>query len=184
VVVKDKGMMRTALLILPCACVALATALATAAAQSPAASDNANPIPGYYDVETHTFTPAPLSRLGAAPAAAPILRKGKIVIKATLKISASVAKTEAIAAFGSAAVANKTSSYSSTLGRVPIKRSGNVGTVTLSLPYLFAVDSKSETLKVQFQAIPATGQPTLSLSQEIALPADGATTTLTFTGSL
>jgi len=161
----------------------LACIVQIAAAAPESNGDAAAPIFGYYDARTGLFAAAPTEPQlqASAPASSPITRKGTIQVEATVKIDPSIPKDATINAFVTIAV---DSGASETGFQPPVKRSGDSGTVNVSLPYYFEADSASDKITVQLVLSAYQRPPYVTLIQFIALPADGATTIVKFPASL
>jgi len=162
----------------------LVLALPLAAVAAPMAGGQAAaPIFGYYDSRTGLFTVAPAEPQlqAAAPANSPMTRKGTIQVEATFKIDPSIPTNATINAF----VTIEVDSGASEVGfQPPVKRSGATGTVKVSLPYYFEVDSASAKIAVQLVLSAFQRPPYVTLIQFIDLPADGKTTVVKFPASL
>jgi hypothetical protein len=161
----------------------LACVVQIAAAAPASNGEAAAPIFGYYDARTGLFTAAPQEPQfqAAAPASSPITRKGTIQVEASFKIDPSIPKNATINAFVTIEV---DADASETGSQPPVKRAGETGTVNVSLPYYFEVDSASDKIAVQLVLSEFQRVPYVTLIQYIDLPADGATTIVKFPATL
>ena len=159
-------------------------------AQNVADGGDAKPIFGTFDPVTRVFTPAPLpdpaprAARDVAPAAAPIVRKGKIVIRATVKLRSSLPASASITAIATATMDGTDYGNNSRL-QVNMQRAAGNATATITLPYHFAAQNASEKIVVQLiytaQFVPGVYA---TFKQNVPLPANGATTNVTVAGTL
>ena len=145
------------------------------------------PVFGYLDPKTDLFTPqeassAPAVKSDAASpdaTAAPVVREGKLVIVGTFSIDPSTPASTGF--FASVTASASDAHYScSVTGGGGVTRKGNSGKVTVTLPYACTVGSAADTVSIDFEvsASGSTGGLTISTTQTIPLPANGATTTV------
>lgn len=153
-----------------------------------------SPLFGYFDPQTHEFTPEPLRpgpSSGAHPFAAPIRRSGTIVIKATVALVSSIPAGATFNTAGSASLSDPPdlpppAFHDSAADTTPsVARHGNTVTVVSSFSYNFVYASKSDQINVQF-FISYFGSPSHSYiyRQAIPVPPDGAKTTIDLKASL
>jgi hypothetical protein len=164
--------------------IALAAASVVLISASASAADavSSRLIPGYYDIQSHTFRPVP--RTAPASPKAPKLVSGTIVIQFTAQLEASIPQDAILEADGSLAVSDTTFSYS-IAAVTTAKRSGHTAKATIRMPYKLAVASPADSLTIR-SLITARADPThfQDMTRTIPLPADGATTTITFDAHL
>ena len=169
------------------AIVACATFTVPAARAEDAGAEAPKPVFGTYDTATGVFTPAKPEAMPAilpdAPAAAPIVRKGTLVVQVAADVAA-IPAGQPVLAFISAYLFD--TSYQNSVGTsVTMKRSGNTAKVSFSMPYVFTVLSASETVTVSVQlATQKLPYPTTVLTKKIPLPADAAKTVVAFPAAM
>lgn len=149
--------------------------------QAQTAAPAAGPVPGYLDPQTNVFTPLPfLSDAATARAVAAaeteIVRTGTLVI--VLKLTVDPA-TPSGATFSASAQGQTADAVFSTAvyaaGAVPV--SGGAGTLRLRIPYAFTVSSTSTDVDISLSVYASTGA-SLTVTQSIPMPNNGATTTV------
>lgn len=164
----------------PFASLFLAAALCAAAAAL-AQSARANPIPGYLDPKTNSFTPLPPSATSVAPATAGVTIKGTIVVDVVAKIDPSVPADAVISVQVGMQVTDPTRSASVSTNSPTLNRHGNSGRVTVKLPYFMSVGSTSDPMTITVSCVvQGGGSCTGNLAQTISIPANGTTTTVNF----
>jgi len=167
--------------------IACATFTVPAARAEDAGAEAPKPVFGTYDTATGVFTPAKPEAMPAilpdAPAAAPIVRKGTLVVQVAADVAA-IPAGQPVLAFISAYLFD--TSYQNSVGTsVTMKRSGNTAKVSFSMPYVFTVLSASETVTVSVQlATQKLPYPTTVLTKKIPLPADAAKTVVAFPAAM
>jgi hypothetical protein len=109
---------------------------------------------------------------------------GVLVIQFTAQLEASIPQDALLEADGSVALSDATYSYS-IAAVATAKRSGHTAKATIRMPYKFAVASTADSLTIR-SLITARADPThfQDMTRSIPLPADGATTTITFDAHL
>jgi len=157
-------------------------AMSLAAAPIVPAPRSGPPIPGYLDIRTGVFTP--VSVPSAAPASTPITLEGTLDVVAKVRIDPTIPAGTTLSASISAFVtdpATTTGVYynSGVSASGTLTRTGNVGTITFTLPYDVVVASAADTFGIYF-TVSAYGSANnyVSFSQSIPLPASGKTTKL------
>lgn len=176
--------MRWLFAFLTCAPLALALLCAVASAGEAPSTAPSKPIAGYFDPSTNIFTPLPPSAAGAPAAGAPVVISGRLIIRATVAIAPSIPPSAEITAGGRLNFTD--GKYTIGVGRqVDAIRSGNSAQVTVAFQYQIAAKSRAVPMTVSlFVRSSSTGIPFFDMSQDIPLPANGLTTTVTFPGSL
>jgi hypothetical protein len=118
----------------------------------------------------------------------------RITVDGVVKMTASVSTNADIPNGTQVSVSGYTSVYDSSFSNshsvsATAKVAGGVINVTLEIPYLFLVAATTDTLSVSLDLrVSVNGAQNLSYSTSftgtVPLPADGATTTIPFSGSL
>lgn len=141
------------------------------------------PIPGYFDYKTQIFTPVPQN---VAPAATkPIIVKGTIIIDVTAQIDRTIAADAFIGVIGAIKIgdANRSGHVGT---QTTLTHNGRAGRAVMRVPYQMSVTSTSVPMVVTVEVFASTSpsQPNTTVTQTIAQPANGATTTVAFAVSL
>lgn len=149
---------------------------------------------GYFNPQTHVFTPAPLPPAvpnAAGPAATTIVRSGTVNLSVTVRLVSPIPK-DAIFSTGAGVLVGDPDTatpprYVSSVGDVAptVTRSGSTLKITASIPYRFVYTVSADQMQLTFY-ISYNGPPPHSFyyNQSIKIPADGATTPLSLTASL
>jgi hypothetical protein len=141
---------------------------------------------GYLDPATNSFTPADSATAGlfgarAAPAAAPVVRSGTLIITVNVAylpaFPATATTTANVTVTTTPPTAADPSYQTSLLGIASVARSGATGVATITLPYALTATTAADTLSVTTTLSTSLGG-FASLKQAIPLPANGATTRL------
>jgi len=163
----------------------LSFAIAFACLSAPLQAAETTGTYGFYDPGTGIFTPAAPepAEAGVDAAAVRVLRKGTLVVSIqvdTKNLPADQSVTATV--FGSASDATYRNRVSNVATLV---RNGNRATAVVTMRYAFTVESAATPLAVEVY-LNASDQPygTADLVRKIALPADGATTKVTFSSIL
>lgn len=154
----------------------IAAALIAAAVLPAAAEPQTAGIPGSFDPRTRIFVPQAPTSVVTTQATASVT--GTVVYRLTVAIASSIPTSQEIACMGSIMHGGGTSSYME-MATVTATRSGSTATCTVSIPYKW---SKAETASVIIPQITVSAGERRYLSHSltpIALPASGATTTIT-----
>jgi hypothetical protein len=158
--------------------VVLATALAAPALAG--APRSGAPIAGYLDLRTGIFYPVDQS--SAASLAAAITRTGSWSVEATVRIDPSIPTSATLTANFTASVADPVTNvgayYNYTArGSGTMKRTGNVATITLHVPYIWRLAHPTDVVSIQFTvSADSATSPMASFMQTVPLPASGKTT--------
>lgn len=161
----------------------LSVAAVSASAQE---RGSTRPVFGYLDPATASFTPADSATAGlfgasAAPAAAPVVRSGTLIITVNVAylpaFPATATTTANVTVTTTPPSAADPSYQTSLLGIASIARSGATGVATITIPYALTATTATDTLLVTTTLSTSIGG-FASLTQIIPLPANGATTRL------
>jgi hypothetical protein len=151
----------------------LSVAAVSASAQE---RGSTRPVFGYLDSAT-----AGLFGASAAPAAAPVVRSGTLIITVNVAylpaFPATATTTANVTVTTTPPSAADPSYQTSLLGIASIARSGATGVATITLPYALTATTATDTLLVTTTLSTSIGG-FASLTQIIPLPANGATTRL------
>jgi len=129
------------------------------------------------------FTMAAALTCGTAHAAA--VRTGTFKVVSTIVLSANVPATAVLSASASAYFYDPVGGSHQVLGSATVKRSGNKGTVTLMLPYRWAVGQTTGTVTLALSVgASTTAAPFAEVSTAVPLPADGAATQVVLRAAL
>lgn len=147
---------------------------------------------GYFNPQTHVFTPAqPAAPNAAGPAATTIVRSGTVNVSVTVRLVSPIPK-DAIFSTGAGVLVGDPDTatlprYVSSVGDVAptVTRSGRTLKITASIPYRFVYTVSTDQMLLSFY-ISYNGPPPHSFfyNQSIKIPANGATTPISLTASL
>jgi hypothetical protein len=154
----------------------------------------ANGIRGYLDPRTGIFHAMPLPDLQEADVPPPAATGGKFVFNFTITVSSNLGSTAKILCEASALTEDAASANLITeTASVTATRSGSTATCTVNIPYSWNLLSAStDKVSLSYQIIggvPTTTVPLATRSsgqslKQIAVPANGATTTETITATI
>ncbi len=169
-------------------CEALALAgICPALAGAATAPASAAPVFGYLDPKTNIFTPAPepsyLSQLVLRPPKPPVVVTGTLNVTVTVTYSAFPVPRVTQASVSMATIAGQSAypAYSSGTGGVAtLVFSGNTGVATITVPYALNVSSTSDLVELGLYLFDSNGE-NVTLSRTVSLPANGATSNVSFT---
>jgi hypothetical protein len=138
-------------------------------------ADAAQPIPGYLDPRTGTFTALPQSPVAGpeASAANPTVLEGTLDLTVTVNIDATSCARQTVTAYVDVEVSDNT--YSGSISAPPypprkITCSKGKGTLKLSWPFAFAVAGTSATMQVTVDIFAGAAPNTLYSSLTATLP--------------
>jgi len=155
------GIARVGVVCIGLMCIGLAALLGSV-------ESSAHPIAGYLDPHTGVFTPVPASPL-FAPSARVTTIKGTLVITATITLDPNVSAGDTVNANCLAATNDPVSAGSVGL-RETVQHSGSTATVTFTMPFLFAVTSTSDKLRVELTVAAETASGSRDQMTTVMLP--------------
>lgn len=153
-------------------------------------------VPGYFDPKTQTFTAlvdslSEISAASTAPAGAALkVLKGKMTLKALVEIDSKVPPGTTISTYGymigGSSYGDPRTPHASGVAQAQAtaKTAGSTATAVVTFPYQMSVDAATTQLSVNLSVYPGVGGvPALHFTKNIPIPANGATTVVTFPGA-